>query len=71
MFVKEAVDMKKHYSLVGVDGNAFSVMAYTKKAMKESGFSGSEIDEYLNKATSSDYNNLLCLSAKMVEKCNK
>ena len=71
MFVKEAVDMKKHYSLVGVDGNAFSVMAYTKNAMRQSGFSQTEINEYLEKATSSDYSNLLCLSAEMVEKCNK
>ena len=63
--------MKKQYSLVGVDGNAFSVIAYTKKAMRQSGFSQKEINKYLEKATSSDYNNLLCLSAKMVEKCNK
>lgn len=63
--------MKNKYTLVGVDGNAFSVMAYTKTVMKKSGFSNEEVTEYLSKATSGDYNNLLCVSMEMIEECNK
>ena len=62
---------KKEYDLVGVDGNAFSVMGYVKRAMRESGFSPEEISEYIAEATSGDYNNLLCVSVDMVDKCNQ
>ena len=31
--------MRKKFSLAGVDGNAFSVMAYVKTSMREAGFS--------------------------------
>lgn len=61
----------KEYDLVGVDGNAFSVMAYVKSAMKECGFTKSEIADYLIEATSSDYNHLLSVSFFAVERCNK
>ena len=35
---------KKHYDLVGIDGNAFNVMGYVRRAMKECGFSKDEIE---------------------------
>lgn len=63
--------MKKNYSLIGVDGNAFCVMGYVSKAMKECKKTEEEIDEYLQEAKSSDYNNLLCVSMYMIEKLNK
>lgn len=63
--------MAKKYDLVGVDGNAFSVMGYVRRAMIESGFSREEIDEYIKDATSGDYNNLLCVSVDMIDKCNE
>lgn len=63
--------MKNNYSLVGVDGNAFCVMGYVSKAMKECGKTKEEIDEYLKNAKSSDYNNLLCVSMNMIEKLNE
>lgn len=62
---------KKKYSLVGVDGNAFFVMGYVKNAMRECGFSKVEMEDYISKATSGDYNNLICVSAEMIEECNK
>lgn len=61
----------KPYDLVGVDGNAFSVMGYVSKAMLRSGFSTKERDEYLADAQSSDYNHLLFVSVQMVEKVNE
>lgn len=61
----------KPYNLVGVDGNAFAVMGYVSNAMRRSGFSKKEEDEYLADAQSSDYHHLLCVSCQMVEKVNE
>lgn len=63
--------MAKKYSLVGVDGNAFFVMGYVKRAMEESGFSREEQKEFITKATSGDYTNLLCVAVEKIEECNK
>lgn len=63
--------MGEKYCLVGVDGNAYAVMGYVRKAMKESGFSEQEIKAYLYDAMSSDYNHLLAVSVEMVDKCNE
>lgn len=59
------------YDLVGVDGNAFAVMGYVLKAMKECKMSKGEQLYYQIKATSSDYNNLLAVSIGMIDKCNE
>ena len=58
------------YSLVGIDGNAYSVMGYVTKAMKEVGFSKEEQDKYLTDAKSSDYDHLLAVSIGMIDQCN-
>jgi len=58
------------YSLVGVDGNAYSIMAYVSNAMKECGCDELEVKDYLNRAKSSDYNNLLAESFEQLEKVN-
>lgn len=60
----------KPYDLVGVDGNAFSVMGYVSNAMRRSGFTKKEIDDYHNDAMSSDYNHLLAVSVEMVDTVN-
>ena len=59
------------YDLVGVDGNAFAVMGYILKAMKECKMSKEEQSDYQSKAMSGDYNNLLAVSIEMIDKCNK
>lgn len=61
----------KPYDLVGVDGNAFAVMGYVSKAMRHSGFTSKECNEYLADAQSDDYNHLLAVSVDMVEKVNE
>ena len=33
------------YTLVGVDGNAYSIMGYTAQAMRRNGFTKEEIDQ--------------------------
>ena len=60
--------MKQKYNLVGIDGNAYSVMGYVIQAMKREGFSKSEIDDYQADAMSDDYNHLLSVSAEMIDK---
>jgi len=61
---------KKKYNLIGIDGNAFNVMGYTRRAMVREGFTREEIDSYLKDAMSSDYNHLLAVSVEMIDKCN-
>lgn len=62
---------REKYNLVGVDGNAFSVIGYVRNAMRECKRTAQEIQEYSQKAMSGDYNNLLCVSMDMVERLNK
>ena len=59
------------FDLVGINGNAFCIMGYVIKAMKECKFSKEEQDAYFNDATSSDYDHLLCVSVEMIERCNE
>ena len=59
------------YSLVGVDGNAYSIMGYTMNAMKRSGFSKEEIDQMINEAESGDYYNLIAVCDGYIDKVNE
>lgn len=59
------------YNLVGIDGNAFSVMGYVAKAMKEQHHTTEEIENYRKDAMSSDYSHLLTVSVDMIDKCNE
>ena len=59
------------YSIIGVDGNAFAVMGYVIGAMRLSGRTQAEIDDYKKRATSSTYENLLSVSEEMCEMLNE
>jgi hypothetical protein len=59
------------YDFVGVDGNAFAVMAYVLKAMRECKMSKEEQSDYQTKAMSGDYDHLLAVSVEMIDKCNE
>jgi hypothetical protein len=48
--------------LVGVDGNAFAVMGFTRNALKKAGNSKAVIDAYLAEAQAGDYDRLLTVS---------
>lgn len=63
--------MTEKYTLVGIDGNAFNVMGYVRRAMRNEKFPAAEIESYTKDATSGDYNHLLCVSSRMIEKCNE
>lgn len=59
------------YDLTGINGNAFSVMGYVTCAMRECEFSKEDINAYHQRAMSGDYENLLCESVQMIDKCNE
>lgn len=67
---RKPIKESKEYDLVGIDGNAYSIMGYVQKAMKEQGFSQEEIKSYLDDAKSSDYNHLLQVSVQAIDECN-
>ena len=46
-------------SLVGVDGNAFSILGQVRKAMRQALVPAEQIKEYMMEATSGDYDHLL------------
>jgi hypothetical protein len=58
------------FTLVGIDGNAFSVMGYTAHALKTAGLRD-KVDEMHKRATSGDYNNLLCVCMEYIDMANK
>lgn len=50
---------KLELDLVGLDGNAFTIMAFFRKKAMEAGWSKERIEAVLNEATSKDYNHLI------------
>ena len=62
--------MREKFDLVGINGNAFNIMAYVKTAMREAGFSREEMSEYVEDCMRGDYDRLLILSEEMIERCN-
>ena len=57
------------YSLVGVDGNAFSIMGYTGRALKATGHRDL-VDKMLSEAMSGDYSHLIMVCMKYVDISN-
>lgn len=61
--------MAKHnvtVKLIGHDGNAFAIMARVTRALRKSGVSQKEIDDYTRDAMSGDYDNLLRVTMNTV-----
>lgn len=61
--------MGDKYSLVGVDGNAFSVMGYTARALKREGLRDL-VDDMHKEAMAGDYDNLICVCLKYIDIAN-
>lgn len=59
------------YTLVGVDGNAFSIMGYTARALKREGFSKEVVDKMHEEAMSGDYYNLIRVCDEYIQKVNE
>jgi hypothetical protein len=45
--------------LVGTDGNAFAILAAVSRAMRRAGIEKTQINEFVDEATSGDYDHLL------------
>ena len=60
---------KNKYDLIGVDGNAFMVMGYVRRALIESGH-GDKVEEYFAKAKSGNYDNLVVVSLDYIDMAN-
>ena len=61
----------KAYTLVGINGNAYSIMGYVRDAMHDAKMTNDDIDAYIKDATSSDYNHLLAVSCEMIDRVNE
>ena len=62
--------MSKKYNLVGVDGNAFSIMGYVSAAMRACGKSKTERNAYMADAMGGDYTNVLIQSQRIINELN-
>lgn len=58
---------KLKLKLVGIDGNAFSIMGAFSKQAKREGWTKQEIDDVLKVAMSGDYDKLLRTIAELCE----
>ena len=61
----------KAYTLIGINGNAYSIMRYVRAAMDDAKMTNDDIDAYIKDATSSDYNHLLAVSCEMIDRVNE
>lgn len=61
----------KAYTLIGINGNAYSIMSYVRDAMHDANMTNDDIDAYVKDATSSDYNHLLAVSCEMIDRVNE
>ena len=57
---------KPTVKLVGEDGNAFSIVAHVKQALRRAGADKEYIDKYLSEATAGDYDHLLVVCMEYV-----
>lgn len=62
---------KQQFTLVGLDGNAFCIMAYVNEAMRKCGVPPKERNAYTMQATGGDYNNLLAVSQGVLDRLNE
>ena len=58
------------YNLVGQDGNAFSLMGYTARALRREGL-GDLVNEMQKKAMSGDYYHLIAVCDDYVQMANE
>lgn len=58
------------YTLEGVDGNAFAIMGYTARALKNSGNAGL-VHKLYEEAQAGDYDNLVQVCMRYIDIANK
>lgn len=60
-------DISADEVLLGIDGNAFSIIGNVKRALRRNGASSEYIEAYVKEATSGDYDHLLAASVEYLE----
>jgi len=60
----------ENFSLIGVDGNAFSIMGYTAKALRQVGLSD-KIEEMYESATKGNYYRLIAVCDEYITMANE
>ena len=58
---------KPEVHLIGEDGNAFLILGKCSRAAKKAGWPKERIDEFMAKAQSGDYDNLLAVCQEYFE----
>ena len=58
-FMQNTIEKKVHLELLGIDGNAWSIMGAFRGKAKKEGWSEEEIRNVLEEARSGDYSHLL------------
>ena len=66
--IRKMSDRKRpHVKLAGEDGNAFTILARVREAMREVGWTRAEISESMDSMTSGDYDHLLVTACELCE----
>lgn len=60
---------KPEVELVGSDGNAMMIIAKCRRALKDSGYTKEQIEEFSKEATSGDYDHVLDTAEKWCDVC--
>lgn len=55
---------KPRVKLLGIDGNAFTIMSACSEALRKAGFSQEDVNRYREEAMSGDYSHLLAVSQR-------
>ena len=55
-----------HVQLSDEDGNAFVIIARIRRALREAGINGDEIESFATEAMSGDYDNVLATAGRWV-----
>ncbi len=71
IIIQEPNNNRKMVSLIGVDKNAFSILAFVRRHMRKAGYSKAEIEEYTKRAKAGDYTHLLRVSNQQVDALNE
>ena len=54
-------------NLIGQDGNAFYILGAVEKALRRNKVPSEEIKQFMDDATSGDYDHLLCVCSEWVD----
>lgn len=59
--------IKPKLTLIGTDGNSFAILGRARTAARQAHWSGQKLKQYMDEATSGDYDHLLRITMKYFE----